>query len=134
MVGGQDGEYSTSVHGLLGFRVRGLFLIETEKALNIHAVRARLVGKESTRAQGHSDAFSYRESATEICGPQAIQGSFSREFELPIQITGPPSARGEHFEIDWFVAAKLDVPWAANPSIRAPIFIAEADKKRMSMS
>ncbi len=107
--------------------VRGLFLVETEKALNIHAVRARLVGKESTRAQGHSDAHAYRESAAEICGPQAIQGSFSQEFELPIQISGPPSARGENFEIDWFVEAELDVPWAANASIRAPIFVAEAD-------
>ena len=35
----------------------------------------------------------------------------------------PVSATGKLFSIDWFVEIELDVPWAKDPTIRAPIVL-----------
>ena len=53
--------------------------------------------------------------------PRVIAPSLSTDFSLPAEFEGPSTAKGKLFSIDWFVEITLDVPWAKDPKIRAPI-------------
>ncbi len=104
-----------------GETIRGNFHIVTEKSLDVRQVHVRLVGHEKSEAQGHKDAHHFKGEAVEIHAPRLIAPSWSTEFSLPAEFEGPPTATGTKFSIDWFVEIALDVPWAKDPTIRAPI-------------
>ncbi len=52
-----------------------------------------------------------------------MTGTFSQEFSLPAETNAPLTVTGKQFSIDWFVQVQLDVPWAKDPKIRAPIVL-----------
>lgn len=105
--------------------VAGICQIETDQPLEVQAIRARLVGHESSQAQGHSDAHHFEGEAVEVATPGGIQGTYSERFSLSADTVRemPVSAKGELFSIDWFVQVEFDVPWAKDPTIRAPIVL-----------
>ena len=105
----------------LGETIRGSFRVETEKSLDVRQVQVRLVGHEQSEARSHKDAHHYKSESTPIHAPRFIAPSWSTEFSLPAEVEGPPTAKGKLFSIDWFVEIALDVPWAKDPTIRAPI-------------
>lgn len=108
---------------LPGEVIEGIFTAETKKPFNCRNIRVRLVGIESSKAHGHTDQHVHNGPATELGAPGEVAGSFSQEFSLAAETTAPPTTRGELFSIDWFVQIELDVPWAKDPKIRAPVVL-----------
>ena len=104
-----------------GETIRGSFRVETQKPLDVRQIRVRLVGHEKSEAHGHSDAHHYKGEPVTIDAPRVIAPSWSTEFSLPAEVEGPPTTKGKLFSIDWFVEVALEVPWAKDPTIRAPI-------------
>ena len=104
-----------------GETIRGSFRVETEKSLDVRQVHVRLVGHEKSEAQGHNDAHSFAGEPVPIHAPRLIAPSWSTDFSLPADFEGPPTAKGAKFSINWFVEIALEVPWAKDPTIRAPI-------------
>lgn len=105
----------------LGELVEGIFCVDTKKPLNCHAIRVRLVGIEKSQAHGHTDGYVHQGEAVELGKPDVIYESYKQQFRLTAETTAPLSARGKLFSIEWFVQVELDVPWAKDPKIRAPI-------------
>ena len=104
-----------------GELIEGIFRVDTEKPLNCNAIRVRLVGIEHSKAHGHTDRYVHQGEAVELGAPGVMSGSYKQEFALRAETTAPLSAKGELFSIEWFVQIELDVPWAKDPKIRAPI-------------
>ena len=46
---------------------------------------------------------------------------WNRAERMQGRLDAPLTARGELFSINWFVQVELDVPWAKDPKIRAPV-------------
>ncbi len=105
----------------LGESIEGIFCVETKDPLNCNAIRVRLVGIENSQAHGHVDRFTHQTEAVELSAPGVMTGSYKEEFQFVADTTAPLSASGELFSIEWFVQIELDVPWAKDPKIRAPI-------------
>jgi hypothetical protein len=101
--------------------VDGLIVIDTDRPQEVRALLASFMGIERTEARGHHDRIGYNSHALEIARPGMIQGRFSQQFSLPVELAGPPTIRGKLFSIEWHVQVTLDVPWAKNPQIRAPL-------------
>lgn len=110
----------------LGEPIMGIVVVETPKPVNCSAVKVRLVGTESSQAQGHHDSYAHQGEAIEIARPGTVAGSFTQEFSFPAQVAAPVTARGQRFSIDWFVQVEFEVPWAKNPKVRAPITLLSA--------
>jgi hypothetical protein len=74
-------------------------------------------------AHGHSDSRHYNGKAIDIDMPGTIHGEYSKKFLIPADTAEemPVTASGKLFSIEWFVQVELDVPWAKDPKIRAPI-------------
>lgn len=104
-----------------GETISGSFHIETPKPLDVRQVQVRLVGYEKSVAQGHKDNHHYEGEPVTIHTPRMIAPSLSSDFSLPAEVEGPSTAKGKLYSIDWFVELTLDVPWAKDPKIRAPI-------------
>lgn len=109
-----------------GETIEAIVVTECDKPLAVQALWVSLVGVEHTQAQGHQDNAHYAGQRVQICGPRSLQGSFSQTFSLPCNAAGPPTLCGSRFSVDWFVQVELDVPWAKDPKIRAPIRILSA--------
>jgi hypothetical protein len=105
----------------LGESIKGIFCMETEEPLHCNAVRVRLVGIEKSRAHGHTDSYVHKGESAELGTPNVISGCHEEEFTLRAETAAPLSARGKLFSIEWFVQVELDVSWAKDPKIRAPI-------------
>ncbi len=110
----------------IGEAIDGIFCIDAAKPLNCRAIRVRLAGTESSQAQGHADHFVHVGAAIELSPPGVVNGSYKQEFSLSAENAGPLTAKGKLFSIDWFVQVELDVPWAKDPTIRAPIVLLPA--------
>jgi hypothetical protein len=106
-----------------GDKVDGIFRVESDEPVEVQAIRARLVGRESSKAHGHTDSHQFKGEAIEVARPGRIQGAYSEQFSLLAETAHdmPVTAKGKLFSINWFVQIELDVPWAKDPTIRAPI-------------
>ena len=106
-----------------GETIDGVFEAESEEKIEVRAIRARLVGIESSKAHGHRDRYRYQSEPVEIARPGSLWGTLTEPFSISAESIRamPVSAEGVLFSIDWFVEIELDVPWAKDPSIRAPI-------------
>jgi hypothetical protein len=107
----------------LGESIEGIFCVETDTPLNCRSICARLVGIENSKAHGHPDRYVYQCDAVEVARPGVFSGFYKQEFSLPAETEGPLTARGKLFSIEWFVQVELDVPWAKDPKIRAPVVL-----------
>ena len=94
--------------------------------MKIRKATARIVCQESTRVSSHRDSARHAVEPKEIAGQQTIMDGFSSQFTLPVNLIGPPTSSGRNFEIEWFLEVTFDVPWAADPVIRAPIRVVDA--------
>ena len=135
---GKDAELTLALHNSSfapGEPIKALFQAETNTPIKIKSAEARLVCIESTRAKGHSTVFTHTSEPLTIAGAQEIHGGFSTEFVLDASFetlqskkskkfdASPPSTLSKNFEVEWFIEVKLDVPWAVDPTIRAPIWM-----------
>ena len=82
--------------------------------------------KSYGHAQGHVDRHIFQSEPIELAHPGAIGESYKQEFSLTATAAGPLTVKGKLFSIDWFVQVELDVPWAKDPKIRAPIVLLPA--------
>ena len=105
----------------LGDQIEGFVTMETVKPMNCNSIRVRLVGIESSQAQGHKDRYVHNGHPVEIDTPNVIDGSYNQQFTLTAETAAPLSAKGKLFSVDWFVQVEFDVPWAKDPKIRAPV-------------
>ncbi|HUG93546.1 MAG TPA: hypothetical protein VML55_22085 [Planctomycetaceae bacterium] len=112
----------TARHGEV---IDGIVVIESEKPLSVRALIARCTGVERSRAHGHDDTAQYSSQPVDIGNPGLVQGRYSERFSLPVELAGPPTRQGKLFSIEWFVQVQLDVPWAKDPRIRAPVWLLE---------
>jgi hypothetical protein len=103
--------------------IDGIFKIETEanKSLNCRRIFVQILGIETSTAHGHKDRYLHVGDPIELECPENLTGVYTQEFSIPAKTTAPLSASGKLFSIDWFVQVQLDVPWAKDPRIRAPI-------------
>lgn len=107
----------------LGEVAKGLFRVDDENALKMNGAYARLVGVESTTADGHSDASTHRSPDVKILSGTTFR-DISEEFEIEAHFDNMPvSAVGLKFQVNWFLEVELDVPWAKNPTIRCPVTV-----------
>lgn len=95
--------------------------LEAGKPIKVKRVEARVVCCESTRAHGHTDAYTHTGDWIQIYGRDELPGEFSHRFTMPVEFVGPPSTMAHVFDVDWFVEVNFDVPWAADPKIKAPL-------------
>lgn len=107
----------------IGQDIQGEFQVEAPRDVDCRAVRLRLVGVERSEASGHSDTYLHLGQSHELSGPIALRGGMRWPFSFPAESAGPLSAKGTRFSIDWFVEARIDVPWAKDPSLRAPVLL-----------
>ena len=105
----------------LGDSIEGFVTMEVKKPLTCNAIRVRLVGIESSQAQNHKDNYVHKTEPVTIEAPDVISGTYNQQFALTAETTAPLSAQGSLFSIQWFVQIEFDVPWAKDPTIRAPI-------------
>jgi len=110
-----------------GDKILALFQAETDSPIKIKSATARLLCIESTRADGHTDSYSYQTEPVTIAAAQEIHGGFSTELVIDAESIGPPTTTAHNFDVKWFLEVNLDVPWAKDPSIRAPIRMVGAD-------
>jgi hypothetical protein len=110
----------------LGEMIDGIVKIDAAKPFKCTAVRIRLLGVETTQAHNHKDSHAHQGEAIELAQPGVINGSFSQEFSIPAQAQAPLTTRGKQFSIDWYVQIEFEVPWAKDPTIRAPIILLPA--------
>jgi hypothetical protein len=106
-----------------GELIEGIFCVETDKPLNCRSIRVRLVGIENSKAHGHTNRYVHQCDPVEVATPGVFDGSYKQEFSLPAETEGPLTAKGKLFSIEWFVQVELDVPWAKDPKIRAPVVL-----------
>ncbi len=104
-----------------GGTIGGRFRVDTEEHLEVRKAEVRLVGYEKSTAQGHRDSFRFEGEAVALHVPRMIAPSWSAEFEVLAEAEGPMSGAGKLFSMEWFVEIRLDVPWAKDPVIRAPL-------------
>lgn len=104
-----------------GDKIIALFQAETDSVIKIKSATARLVCVESTQVHGHSDSHIHATEPVTIAAAQEIDGGFSTELILDAELIGPPTTRGKHFKVEWYLEVTLDVPWAKDPVIRASI-------------
>lgn len=110
----------------VGEPISGIFCLESPKPLKCNGVRVRLLGIEHSKANGHTDRHVHRGEPIELDTPGVIAGPYKKEFEFTAATSGPLSANGELFSIEWFVQVELDVPWAKDPRVRAPLTLLPA--------
>ena len=103
--------------------IEGIFTIESEQSLKCRRILVQLIGIESSEAHGHHDQYVHQGKPLDLGTPGTVTGTYSQEFSLPAEITAPLTATGKQFSFDWFVQVQLDVPWAKDPKIRAPIVL-----------
>lgn len=113
----------------LGEVIEGIFIIQPDKPLGCRGIRVRLVGIENSRANGHTDRYVHQCEAIDLGTPGTVAGLYTQEFSLPAETEAPLTARGELFSIEWFVQVELDVPWAKDPKIRAPVELVPGSAK-----
>lgn len=101
--------------------IEGIFTIEPEQSLKCRRIMVQLVGIERSEAHGHTDSYVHLGTPLDMGTPGTVTARYAQEFSLPAETTAPLTARGAKFSIDWFVQVQLDVPWAKDPKIRAPI-------------
>ena len=107
----------------VGDHVKGLFQAEADSEINMKSAKVRLVCEEKATANGHSDSHRHELQATQIPIQEHLM-DFSEQFDFIVDVgDAPPSSKGTNFTVSWFVEAELDVPWAKNARMRAPIFI-----------
>lgn len=104
-----------------GETIEGIIVTESDKPLALKALWASLIGIEHSQARDHHDTAHYASQRVQICSSRSLEERFSQTFSLPVELAGPPTLRGTRFSIDWFVQVELDVPWAKDPRIRAPV-------------
>ncbi len=107
----------------LGEVIEGIFVIETPKPLNCDGMLVRMIGIENSEAHGHTDVHTYKSDTVRLNIPGIISQTHTQEFSLNAETEAPLSASGKRFSIKWFVEIQLDVPWAKDPKIRAPIVL-----------
>ncbi len=95
--------------------------VETETPMKVTSVDARIICVESTRVRSHTDSYTHVGEWQRIIGREELGSEFSHRFTLPVESIGPPSQVTELFDIEWHVEVNLDVPWAADPNIKAPL-------------
>jgi len=101
--------------------IEGFFSIDPEQPLKCRRIIAQLIGMERSEAHGHTDLYTHVGAPLDLGTPGSITAKYSQEFSLPADIAAPRSGRGNKYSIEWFVQVQLDVPWAKDPKIRAPI-------------
>ena len=106
-----------------GELIEGIFCIQTDTPLNCRTIRVRFIGIENSEADGHTDRHVHQCDPIQVATPGVFDGSFKQEFSLPAETEGPPTAKGRLFSIDWYVQVELDVLWAKDPKIRAPVVL-----------
>lgn len=107
-----------------GDTAMAMLTVESPEPLQLKKIETYLVGRESSRAQGHSDGHSYNIPLGEIDSPGIITEESVYEFEIALPlIEAPVTQAGENFEIQWYVEVRLFLPWAKDPIIRVPVRI-----------
>jgi hypothetical protein len=106
-----------------GESIEGIFRVEADTPLNCRGIRVRLVGIENSIAHGHADRYVHQCDAVEVAAPGVFSGPYTQDFSLYAETEGPLTAKGKLFSIEWFVQVELDVPWAKDPKIRAPVVL-----------
>lgn len=101
--------------------VEGMLVVETPKPLPYRSIRARLIAIENTSAHGITDRHVHQGETIQVAAEGVIEGTYSKEFKLPVSSPGAKTDRGKLFSIDCFVQIELDVPWARDPKIRIPV-------------
>lgn len=104
-----------------GDKIIALFQAETDSSIKIKTATAKLLCVEKTLVSSHADSHTHQTKPVTIATAQEIHGGFSTELVLDAEMIGPPTARGKDFSVEWFIEVILDVPWAKDPTIRAPI-------------
>jgi hypothetical protein len=104
-----------------GDKMIALFQAETDSPIKIKSATARLLCIESSRADGHTDSHTHQTEPVTIAAAQEILGGFSTELVIDAESIGPPSAKAHNFDVKWYIEVTLDVPWAKDPIIRAPV-------------
>ncbi len=105
----------------IGEEVVGMFRIDTPKPLKCRAIRVCLVGLERSQAEGHHDSYTHRSEPLTIAEPGVITDFHQQEFTFVVPTLAPVSNQGKRFTIEWSIQVWLDVPWAKDPLVRAPI-------------
>ncbi|MFK7821650.1 MAG: hypothetical protein AB8G99_23260 [Planctomycetaceae bacterium] len=98
-----------------------MFGVETESPMKIRKMTARVLCIEKTKAHGHSDSYTHASEPITLEDKQELPNQFSKRFTMPLDAMGLPTWNGKLCNVDWYVEVTLDVPWAADPVIRAPI-------------
>lgn len=108
----------------VGEKALAMLTVDSPEPLKVDKMEISLVGRESTKANGHADGHSHKHSLGQIDSPSVISSESVHEFEIIVpKLDGPHTQSGENFSIDWTVEVRLHIPWAKDPTIRVPVTI-----------
>ena len=101
-----------------------MLTVEAEDTLKVNQIEAKLVGTESSSADGHTDSHVHLHPLGDVNSPNLISSETIHEFEILIpEFEGPFSQTGKNFDIKWLIQVQLKIPWAKDPVIQVPIRI-----------
>ena len=106
----------------VGESASAMLTVDTLEPLKVKKIECALVGHEKTQARSHSDSATHRINIGTIDSPNIISGNSVHKFEIEVpDFDGPFTQQGTNFSVKWHVELRLDVPWARDPVILAPI-------------
>ncbi len=101
-----------------------MLTVETPEPLKVDKIEVLLVGIEKSIAQGHEETHNHQHLVCQLDSPGVISNDSVNEFEILIpQLEAPHSQTGKNFGISWQIQVRLYVPWAKDPTLKAPIRI-----------
>lgn len=106
----------------VGETALAMLTIDSPSPFNVSQIKCSLVGHESTRARSHTDSWLHSVPIGLIDSPNILSGESAHEFEILVSdFEAPYSQDGTNFSVKWSVEVRIDVPWAKDPIIQAPI-------------
>ncbi len=107
----------------LGDTVRGEVAIDVNKDCECNGIDVVLLH----RAHGRGNRAETKTPAVKLFQGRLIAGDRKRlEFELPLD-AGPVTYHGKYLNVDWYVRAQADIPWAIDPKAEEDIVVALGD-------
>ncbi len=108
----------------IGDTVRGVVVVNVDKECKCDALQLKKYW--STHGKGNRDS-GRAESLTLFKGVWQA-GSYRYPFKFVLH-EGPLSYHGHYINIDWYLAAKADIPWAFDPQDKQEFIVEKSDEE-----
>lgn len=111
----------------LGDTISGSVEVGVDRDVDRQKLVAKLLWK--THGRGNSDEAAFDELEL-YTGPWSSGEHHTYPFQLTLPEEGPYTYRGEYLNVDWYVEARSDIPWARDPRTSQDFLVRPGDRIR----